>query len=130
MQDEIISALPQDNIPLTEPMVHELLEGLIKNDEIDRAIFLFRDLRATKMSLRIRTFNLMIATCVENNEPEEAFQILLALKDSHGEHAITERNWWKVLEAAAKENQVWPELYNAYAVNGNTTLLGAHTEYP
>ena len=106
MQDEIINALPQDEIALNEPMVHELLEGLIKNDEIDRAIFLFRDLRAAKLSPNNHTFNLMIATCVENNEPEEAFQILLAQKELYGERGVTERNWWKVLEASAKENLV------------------------
>lgn len=107
MHDEIINALPKDEIALSEPMVHELLEGLIKNNEIDRAIFLFRDLRAAKLLPSNHTFNLMIATCAENSEPEEGFQILLAQEELYGDYAATERNWWKVLEAAAKDNLVY-----------------------
>ena len=106
MQDEIVTSLPEDKIPLTDVMIHHLIEGLINNHEIDRAIFLFRDLRARKVRPRVRTYNLMISLCAENVEPIEACRILFDLKETWGETAVVERNWWRVLEICAREGYV------------------------
>src|SRR5437667_12335556 len=103
MQEEFVESLPEDNIPLTEPMIHHLIEGLIQNHELDRAIFLFRGLRARRIKPRLRTYNLIIALCTEFIEPEEAFRTLIDLKETYGDESVTERNWWKVLEVCAKE---------------------------
>ena len=106
MQDEIVGTFPGDNIPLIQPMVHYLLEGLIKNHEVDRAILLFRDIRARKIRPRNRTYNLMISLCAQNREPEEAFNILMNYKEVYGESQIPERMWWTVLHVCAQENFV------------------------
>lgn len=107
MQDEIVESLPEDKMPLTDTMVHHLLEGLINNHEIDRAIFLFRDLRARKVRPRVRSYNLMIALCAENAEPEEAFRILVDLKETWGDDVVNERNWWRILEICARQGYVF-----------------------
>jgi pentatricopeptide repeat protein len=109
MQDEFVESLPEDNIPMIEPMLHCLLEGLIKNHEIDRAIFLFRDLRARGVKPRVQTYNLMISLCCDNIEPEEAFRILIDVNDTHGEGCVVEHYWWRVLEICAREQYVPPK---------------------
>jgi pentatricopeptide repeat protein len=106
MQDEIVSTFPDDNVALIQPMVHYLLEGLIRNHEVDRAMFLFRDIRARKIRPRHRTYNLMISVCAKHLEPEEAFNILMNYKEIYGENFIHERNWWTVLEVCAQEGYV------------------------
>lgn len=106
MQDEILEALPADKVQFTMNMAHHVLEGLIHNHEVERAIFLFRDLRARSLNPRVRTFNLMIAMCIENREPEEAFNILIACNDKYGKGSIDKRYWWQVLEACAREGFV------------------------
>ena len=106
MQDEIVGTFPGDNVPLIQPMVHYLLEGLIKNHEVDRAILLFRDIRARKIRPRNRTYHLMISLCAQNLEPEEAFNILMDYKEAYGESQIPERMWWTVLHVCSQENFV------------------------
>ena len=106
MQDEIVSTFPHDKVPLIQPMVHYLLEGLIKNYEVDRAILLFRDIRARQIRPRNRTYHLMISVCAQNHEPEEAFNILMDFKEAYGESQIAERIWWTVLQVCAQENFV------------------------
>ena len=101
-----MNALPVDKVPLTETMTHHIIEGLIRNYEIDRAIILFRDLRARNLKPKIKTFNLILSMCTENVEPEEAFRILVDLKETYGEEAVAERMWWKVLESSAQKQYV------------------------
>jgi len=107
MQDEIVEKLPKDGIPLTPQMVHCLLEGMKNNHEPERAILLFRDIRKRGVKPRIKTYNFLISMCVENREPEEAFRILLDLKQAEGEGAVTEHSWWLVLEACARNGYVY-----------------------
>jgi len=106
MQEEIVHSLWGDKVPLTEIMTHHLIEGLIRNHEIDRAIFLFRDLRARRICPRLRTYNLIISLCVDYVEPEEAFRTLIDLKETFGEASVGDRYWWRVLELCAKEGYV------------------------
>jgi pentatricopeptide repeat protein len=130
MQDEIVGTFPLDNVPLIQPMVHYLLEGLIKNHEVDRAILLFRDIRARKIRPRNRTYHLMISLCAQNREPEEAFNILMNYKEVYGESQISERMWWTVLQVCAQENFVLPQpptKTNDVAA-GNVALLAIYPE--
>ena len=106
IQEEIVHSLWKDKVPLTENMTHHLIEGLIRNHEIDRAIFLFRDLRARRLYPRLRTYNLVISVCVDYVEPEEAFRTLIDLKETFGEESVADRHWWRVLELCAKEGYV------------------------
>jgi hypothetical protein len=105
-QEEIVHSLWEDKVPLTEVMTHHLIEGLIRNHEIDRAIFLFRDLRARRLYPRLRMYNLIISLCVDYVEPEEAFRTLMDLKETYGEESVPDRHWWRVLELCAKEGYV------------------------
>lgn len=131
MQDEIVTTFPPDKIALTQPMIHYLLEGLIRNHEVDRAILLFRDIRARKIQPRNRTYHLMITICAQNLEPEEAFNILMEFKEICGVSQIPERMWWTVLHVCAQEGFVSP----AYSVSiltvgtRNVTLLAIYPEY-
>jgi hypothetical protein len=107
MQDEIVGTFSKDGIALTPLMIHHLLEGLQNNHEIERAIFLFRDIRARGILSRPRTFNFMIYMCVENNEAEEAFRILIDLKDTYGGDHILEHYWWIILDCASRNGFVY-----------------------
>jgi pentatricopeptide repeat protein len=106
IQEEIVHSLWGDKVPLTEIMTHHLIEGLFRNHEIDRAIFLFRDLRARGLRPRLRTFNLVISLCVDYVEPEEAFRMVIDLKETYGEESVADRHWWRVLELCAREGYV------------------------
>jgi hypothetical protein len=106
MQGEIVQSLWEDKVHLTETMTHHLIEGLFRNHEIERAIFLFRDLRARKLLPRLRTYNLVISLCIDYVEPEEAFRMLIDLKETYGEESVADRHWWRVLELCAKEGYV------------------------
>ena len=108
MLDEIVETLPKDGVPLTPLMVHYLLEGMNSNHEQERAIMLFRDVIKRGVKVRLRTWNFIISMCVENREPEEAFRILLDLKDKHGEGSVSEHTWWIVLDACSKAAFVLP----------------------
>lgn len=131
MQDEIVTTFPLDKVPLTQPMIHYLLEGLIRNHEVDRAILLFRDIRARKIQPRNRTYHLMITICAQNLEPEEAFNILMEFKDVCGVSQIPERMWWTVLHVCAQEGFVSPPYSVFMLIVGtrNVTLLAIYPEY-
>lgn len=131
MQDEIVTTFPLDKVPLTQPMIHYLLEGLIRNHEVDRAILLFRDIRARKIQPRNRTYHLMITICAQNLEPEEAFNILMEFKDVCGVSQIPERMWWTVLHVCAQEGFVSPPYSVSMLIVGtrNVTLLAIYPEY-
>lgn len=106
MQDEIVQTLPQDGIQLSAPLVHSLLVGYLHNHEIERAIFLFRDIRARGILARSQTYRYMITQCVEAYEAEAAFQILIDLKNLYGAGDVTERHWWQVLACSARNEFV------------------------
>lgn len=106
MQDEIVETFPKDGVQLSPPLLHCLLEGLIANHEIERAIFLFRDIRARGILPRIRTYRFLISQCIEANEVEEAFRIMIDLKDVYGNDSVIESQWWQVLDCAAKNGFV------------------------
>lgn len=106
MQDEICQALPEDNVALGPRMIHHLLEGLRNNHEIERAIFLFRDIRARGIDCRHRTYNFMISMCVEIHEPEEAFRRLIDFHELFGDKEGSEHLWWMVLECCARNGHV------------------------
>jgi hypothetical protein len=56
----------------------------------------------------------MISMCVESNESEEAFRILIDLHESFGDTGVSEHLWWMVLEVCARNGQVCFELQVLY----------------
>lgn len=105
MQDEIVESLSQDNIPLTPHMLHPLLEGMAANHEHERALFLFRDIRARGVQPRAVSYRFMISLCINVNEAEEAFRLLIDLKDSYSN--VPEQYWWSVLESCTRNGFVF-----------------------
>jgi hypothetical protein len=103
MQDEIVMSLPEYKIPFTMPMIQHVFEGLVRNQESDRAVLLFRDLRARGVKMRSKTYKFIISLCVDNLETEEAFKILLELDEIYSHRHVTDHYWWKVLELSARE---------------------------
>lgn len=99
MQDEIVESLSEDNIPLTPHMLQQLLEAMVANHEHERAIFLFRDIRARGVQPRSISYRLMITLCTNVNEAEEAFRLLIDFKNSLPN--VPEHFWWSVLESCA-----------------------------
>src|SRR5579859_3966626 len=108
MQDEIIESLSEDNIPLTSDMLHPLLKGMAANHEYERAIFLFRDIRARGVNPLAKTYIHMIYMCVEINEAEEAFRILVDYKETNS--VVADIYWWMVLESSARNGYVYSSL--------------------
>jgi len=106
MQDEIVDAMPKDNIPITQQMVHSLLEGMNKNREPERALMLFHDMLEKGVKPKLRTWSYIIGNCVENREPEEAYRLLLKLKETEGEKSVADHLWWVVLDSCAREGHV------------------------
>jgi hypothetical protein len=106
MQDEIVQILPQDGIELSPPLFHVLLEGLMNSHEIERAIFLFRDIRARGISGRLPTYRYMISKCIDAMEGEEAFRLLIDMKDAYGEKSTMEQQWWLILDTCASNGFV------------------------
>ena len=99
MQDEVVESLSEDNVPLTPHMLQQLLEGLVVNHEHERAIFLFRDIRARGVQPRAISYKFMITLCTNVNEAEEAFRLLIDFKDNYPN--VPEQFWWNVLESCA-----------------------------
>ena len=91
-------------------MLHSLIEGLILNNEVDRALLFIRDLRAQGVVPKRQTYNLLISTCSERHLPKETFNLLLDFKEAWGDASIPERDWWIVLEACAKDGYVQTSL--------------------
>jgi hypothetical protein len=128
MQDEIVECLSEDNVKLTPHMLHPLLEGIAANHEHERAIFLFRDVRARKVAPRDKSYRYMISLCTEINEAEEAFRILLDFQSVP--IWIPRYYWWLVLECCARNGFV-DSLENRLLIPAgrNVTLLAVSSEY-
>lgn len=109
MQDEIIESLSEDNIPLTSDMLHPLLKGMAANHEYERAIFLFRDIRARGVRPLRKTYIHMIYMCIELNEAEEAFRILIDSMEN--KPVLADTFWWMVLECSARNGYVYSSLH-------------------
>jgi pentatricopeptide repeat protein len=110
-QDELIQSLIAKSIHLDSNMIHSLIEGLIINNELDRALLLIRDLRSQGVVPKRQTYNLLISTFADRHEPEETFKLLLDFKEAWGDSSIPERDWWFVLEACANDNYV-PSIFS------------------
>jgi hypothetical protein len=108
MQTEICDGLVDDKITLTGKMLHHVLEGYRYNGEVERAIFLFREVCERGVLPRHRAFTFMIALCVEMKEPEEALRILKSLDNFNEQHQVTENLWWTVLDSCARNGHVPP----------------------
>ena len=104
MQDEIVESLSEDKIRLVDTMLHPLLKGLVSNGEGERAIFLFRDLRSRGVKVMAKSYIMMISVCIEINEPEEAFNLLVELKETG--QLVPKTHWWYVLECCAANGYV------------------------
>jgi hypothetical protein len=109
MHEEICDTMPVDEIPLTQMMIHHLFEGLINNGEIERAIFLYRDIRAREIELRPHTYSYLISSCVEYNEAEEAFAMLTHAVEVWSGHTVMDHLKWLVLESCARKGFVCPQ---------------------
>ena len=101
-----MQALIEDNMHLDSHMLHSLIEGLVLNNELDRALLFIRDLRAQGVVPKRQTYNLLISTCGERHLPEETFKLLLDFKEAWGDNSVPERDWWIVLEACANDGYV------------------------
>jgi hypothetical protein len=105
MQDEILESLYEDKVPITPRMLQALLEGMEENYEYERAIFLFRDIRARGVQPRAGSYRFMISMCININEAEEAFRLLVDFKDNYPD--VGEQFWWYVLESCARNGFVF-----------------------
>jgi hypothetical protein len=96
-------------------MLHSLVEGLLYNNEAERAFLFLRDVRAQGVIPKRNTYNLLIGISAALHEAEEMFRLLLDFKDTWGENSIHENTWWKVLDACAEEGYVRPlSSYRSY----------------
>ena len=105
-QDELVQALIEHNIHLDTHMLHSLVEGLLHNNEIERALLFLRDLRMQGVVPKRNTYNLLISVSGDSHDAEEMFRLLLDFKDTWGDNSIEEGTWWTVLDACAKEGYV------------------------
>ena len=106
MQDELLEALPTDKRKLSGSIIHAVLMAYRTNKEAERSILLFRELRRKDADMRLATYEIMVGTCTDHNEPEEAVAILDAMKSKFGEKAIREDLWWTVLDSCTREYYV------------------------
>jgi pentatricopeptide repeat protein len=107
-QDELVQALIEHKIHLDTHMLHSLMEGLMHNNEIERAFLFLRDLRTQGVIPKRNTYNLLIGICEASHNAEDMFRLLLDFKDTWGDNSIHERTWWKVLDVCAEESYVRP----------------------
>jgi len=107
MLEELLQALPQDGIELSARMIHAFLYCHRMTGEAEKAILLFRQIReAGKFQVTAITYEMMIGTCTDLNEAEEAFSILKEMVDMFGSQIVREELWWTLLESCAREYYV------------------------
>jgi len=107
MLEELLQALPQDGIELSARMIHAFICSHRITREAEKAILLFRQIReAGKFQVKPVTYEMMIGTCTDLNEAEEAFSILKEMVDMFGSQLVREDLWWTVLESCAREYYV------------------------
>jgi hypothetical protein len=123
MQDEIVETFPEDGIDLTPSLIHPILEALHNNHEQERAIFLFRDIRARGILASPRTFNFMLNVCIYCNEAEEAFRILQDFRDTYGADQAIEHYWWVILDCASRNGFVFSCMVWLIVVGGDIVFL-------